>query len=204
MRLVFVGSGRFAMELFGWMRQTGALKGYSDLAYISPSKSEIPMNYLGEIDPKNTKLDDHLVLAIGDSKYRKEAIEKLKSIESSFISYIHPTSLINDNVILGKGAVVFPFCIISNDTQIGNFLFMNGYSSIGHDCKIGDNLVMSPYAAITGNCRLGNNIYMATHSTLIPGRSVGDAAKFSAGSVATKNVPEGYTVMGNMGQMIKL
>lgn len=204
MRLVFVGSGRFASELYGWMKKSDLLKSYEELCYISPTESQLPLQYMGPISLENLQSDDKLILAIGDIKYRRDAIDKLNTLKSNFISYIHPTALINENVELGSGIVVFPFCIISNDAIIGDFAFLNGYSSIGHDCVVGENLVMSPYAAITGNCKIGNDVYMATHSTVIPGRTIGNKCKISPTSVAMKDVQDGYTVIGNMGQTVKI
>ena len=204
MRLIFIGGGRLAMELYGWMKSTNSLSSYEEICYASPSNSGISLNYIGDIKDLKLRSTDRLILAIGTSEFRQDAIQKLSHAENAFIQYIHPTALLNDNVKLGIGTVVFPFCIISNDTNIGKFAFLNGYSSIGHDSVIGENLIMSPYAAITGNCILGDNVSLGTHSTIIPKRKIGHSCKLSPGSVAMKDVPDGYTVIGNMGQMIKL
>jgi sugar O-acyltransferase (sialic acid O-acetyltransferase NeuD family) len=204
MRLIFIGGGDFATELCGWMKSSNSLSVYEEICYASPMDTGISMKYLGDISSLTIKDTDRLILAIGITQYRQEAIKTLRHVQNSFISYIHPTALLNGNIQLGRGAVVFPFCIISNDTKIGNFAFLNGYSSIGHHSVVGENLVMSPYAAITGNCILGDNVSMGTHSTVIPKRKIGNDSKLSPGAVAMKDVSEGYTVIGNMGQTIKL
>jgi sugar O-acyltransferase (sialic acid O-acetyltransferase NeuD family) len=204
MRLIFIGGGRFAMELYSWMKSTESLAPYRELCYVANSNSNIRLKYIGDIPDIKLEPTDRLILATGRTEFRQEAIQQLKHAKESFVQYIHPTALLNDNVKLGVGTIVFPFCIISNDTVVGNFAFLNGYSSIGHDCVIGENLVMSPYAAITGTCILGNNVTMGTHSTIIPFKKIGNFCKLSPGSVAMKDVPDGYTVIGNMGQMIKL
>lgn len=204
MRLVFIGGGKMAKELYCWMLQSSVLQDYSNLAYVSNVKSNLQMDYLGEISPMNIRVDDKLILAIGDVKYRREAIDNFADHKDKFVTFVHPTSIISEEVSLGVGAVISPFCIISNDTRIGDFLFMNAYSSIGHDCMIGDNMVMSPYAAITGSCELGSDVYMGTHSTSIPSRRIGNKVKVSAGSVVTKHVPEESIVFGSMGKIVKL
>lgn len=204
MRLIFVGGGRFAAELYGWMKISGHLEDYSQICYLSPDKSSLELNYLGKISTSQLHATDKLILAIGDIKYREEAIVKLEEVRSSFISYIHPTCLVNIGVKMGIGTVMLPHSLISAYASIGDFAFLNVYSSIGHDCLIGDNLVMSPYSAITGNCTLGDNVYVGTHSSTIPGRKIGNNVKLSAGSLALKHIPEGHILMGPVNKAIKL
>jgi len=60
--------------------------------------------------------------------------------------YVHNTSIIDENVKIGKG------------TQIWHFSHVLKGSSIGNGCKIGQNVVIGPNVTIGNGCKIQNNI----------------------------------------------
>jgi len=50
---------------------------------------------------------------------------------------------------------------------------------------------------------IGNNVWIGNNVLILKGVSIGDNAIIAAGSVVTKNVPEGSVVAGNPAKMIK-
>jgi acetyltransferase-like isoleucine patch superfamily enzyme len=77
--------------------------------------------------------------------------------------------------------------------------------------RVGDNVSTGPYVSIlgprhpisgyeqndSGETIIGNNVWISTHSVILFGVKIGDNAIISAGSVVTKDVPEGAFVGGN-------
>ena len=96
-------------------------------------------------------------------------------------NYIHSTSIIGSNVILGNNNYIGPFCYITGDTIIGDNNRFEAYCSIGTPPEhrnyftndnqkliIGNNNIFREYCSInTGTSsptKLGNNITMLRNS----------------------------------------
>ena len=96
-------------------------------------------------------------------------------------NYIHPTSIIGPNVVLGNNNYIGPFCYIIGDTSIGNNNRFEAYCSIGtppehrdyftsdnQKLTIGNNNTFREYCSIntgtSNSTKLGNNITMLRNS----------------------------------------
>ena len=68
--------------------------------------------------------------------------------------FIHESSYIDDNVIIGDGTRIWHFCHILSGSQIGR------------ECKIGQNVVIGPGVVIGNNCKIQNNVSVFKGVTL--------------------------------------
>lgn len=104
--------------------------------------------------------------------------------------------------------------------------YFNKNLQISYKCKIGYGLyighggpiVISSYTTIGDNCNLsqfttigtntdkgahiGNNVYIGPNVCIIGDVSIGDNVTIGAGSVVTKDIPEGATAVGNYAKVI--
>lgn len=117
---------------------------------------------------------------------------------------------IGDNVSIGTLSVVEHHVRIGNGVRIHSQVFIPEYSVIEDNAWIGPNVVFtnarypqSPGAknslkgpVIRSHARIGAN------TTILPGVTVGRNALVGAGSVVTKNVPDGCVVVGNPARVI--
>ena len=71
------------------------------------------------------------------------------------LNYIHPTSIIGPNVVLGNNNYVGPFCYIIGDTIIGDNNRFEAYCSIGTPAEHRDYFILTENKTIIGN----NNIF---------------------------------------------
>ena len=60
--------------------------------------------------------------------------------------YVHPSSIIDDNCIIGEG------------TKIWHFSHVMGGAVIGNNCNLGQNVVVSPKVVLGNNVRVQNNV----------------------------------------------
>ena len=60
--------------------------------------------------------------------------------------YVHPSSFIDDNCVIGEGTKIWHFCHV-----------MSG-STIGKNCNLGQNVVVSPKVILGNNVRVQNNV----------------------------------------------
>lgn len=120
---------------------------------------------------------------------------------------------------VGAGAVIRPpfYCDYGYNIEIGANVFINFNCvildicavSIGDDCQIGPGVQIygadhprDPAVRRSGlesgkPVRIGRNVWIGGGAIILPGVTVGDDAIIGAGSVVTRDVPAGVTVMGN-------
>lgn len=112
---------------------------------------------------------------------------------------------IGDNVSIGTLSVIEHHVKIASGVRIHTQVFIPEYSEISETAWIGPNVVFTnalyPQSASAkeelSGPKIGKNARIGANSTLLPGVSVGAKALVGAGSVVTKDVPEGYIVYGN-------
>ncbi len=81
--------------------------------------------------------------------------------------YIHPTAIIDDDVVIGKGTKVWHFCHV-----LGN-------CEIGENCVLGQNLMAGPAVHIGDGCKIQNNVSLYKGVTLEDGVFCGPSCVFT-------------------------
>lgn len=148
---------------------------------------------LSTIDDYEPKEGEEVLIAVGDMASRKRIIEKLLQKNAKIGSFIHCSVIQPNNLDIGVGNIIFPFCILEDHAKIGNYNFLTSYCFISHDCVVGDNNFMS-VAGLAGTVTVGSNNYFGLRSTVIPGIKVGDDNVIQAGMIVDKNVENDTTV----------
>ncbi len=114
--------------------------------------------------------------------HNSEKISKASSFEEAFFhsteTYIHPTAVVGDNVILGKGVKIGPFCTVIGTTTIGENTRLHphvtigfpgqvvgvvqslGTIVIGSNCEIREFVTVHAARTSEGSTRIGNNCYV--------------------------------------------
>jgi sugar O-acyltransferase (sialic acid O-acetyltransferase NeuD family) len=205
--IVIVGAGGFGREVYSWTKDSFfkdqyRIKGFLDDNNKALNSYNLDIGVIGNIDEYMPEKQDRFVIGIGDVKIKKQLIDKLIVKGSKFINLIHPTAVIADTAMIGKGNIIAPFVLISNCAKIDDFVIFNVYSSCGHDAKVGKYSTLSPYASATGFVVLEDEVFLGTHSTVIPGKIIGYKSKVSANSVVMRDVPPNKMVFGVPGKAI--
>ena len=101
---------------------------------------------------------------------------------------------IGDNVEIGANCCIdrgtLHKTIIGSGTKIDNLVH------IAHNSKIGKNCAIVANSLVGGGCVLGDNVYVSMSVTLRDGIKISSNATIGMGSVVTKDVPNGITVIG--------
>ncbi len=120
---------------------------------------------------------------------------------------------------VGDGVAVRPpfYCDYGYNLRVGSGVFANFGCvfldvvgiAIGDGCQIGtfvqiltadhprDPALRRQGLEMGGPVRIGRNVWIGSGTIILPGVSVGNDAIVGAGSVVTRDVPPGATVMGN-------
>jgi len=79
---------------------------------------------------------------MSDEKYGRKAF------------FVHPTTEVDDNVVIGSNTKIWHFSHIMKDTVIGN------------DCTLGQNVLVGPDVCIGNGCKIQNNVSLYKGVTL--------------------------------------
>lgn len=150
---------------------------------------------------KNPERPIEAIIAIGNNEVRKRIVNEIRTF--SYPSLIHPRANISSRSILGNGTVVMAGATINVDVNIGQHCIINTNASIDHDCIIEDFVHLSPNVALAGNVHIGEGTHVGIGACVIQGITIGKWVKIGAGAVIIRDIPDGCTVVGNPGRIIK-
>lgn len=142
------------------------------------------------------------LISIGNNFTRKSIADSNPALR--FISLIHPKSVISRKSTVDVGTVVMGGVTINPETKIGKHCIINTNSSIDHDCIIEDFVHISPNAALAGDVQIGEGTHIGIGANIIQGIKIGKWCTIGAGAVIIKDIPDGATVVGNPGRIIKI
>lgn len=141
------------------------------------------------------------LISIGANSTRKTIAENNPQLDFQIL--IHPNSTVSTSSILGKGSVVMAGVVINAEAKIGKHCIINTNASIEHECVIEDFVHISPNVALAGNVTVGEGTHIGIGACVIQGIKIGKWATIGAGAVIIRDVPDGVTVVGNPGRIIK-
>jgi sugar O-acyltransferase (sialic acid O-acetyltransferase NeuD family) len=131
------------------------------------------------------------------SPHKYRLIEELKSKFSlSFSTLIHPKVHFGSNVRIGEGVTVNVQTTVGPNVFLSRFCALNRCTSIGHETRIGPYSLIGPGVAIAGSVTIGEKCTLGIGATVIDRLRIGDWAVVGAGSLVTKDIPEGTVVYG--------
>src|SRR5690606_32789797 len=143
-----------------------------------------------------------LVISIGNNIIRKKIVDE--NCHFTYNTLIHPNTSISKRSTINEGTVVMAGVSINSDVVIGQHCIINTNASIDHDCIIENFVHISPNAALAGNVIIGEGTHIGIGACIIQGIKIGKWCTVGAGSVIIKDVPDGATVVGNPGKIIKI
>ena len=166
---------------------------YVDHIKDNYDKHDFEAPVLCDIDSYEPKEGEEVLIAVMDIGFRQKMIKALLDKNAKIGSFIHHSVIMPENMNIGEGNVVFPFCILEKDAIIGDYNLLISYSFISHGCVVGDNNFLSA-TGISGSVKVGNNNYFGLRSLTIPGVEVGNNNVIQAGMIVDRNVKDDTTV----------
>lgn len=184
MKKALIGAGGHAREVM--MQMGDIFPCFVDDKYANEDSLPISL-----FNPKEYQV----LVAIGSSKDRYNIINSLPK-ETKYFSFIHPTSIVGNNINIGEGSFIGAFSILTDNIQIGKHSLLNRGNHIGHDCKIGNYFSMMPGSIVSGNCIIGNKVYMGSNSTVKEKISICNDVVIGMSSCSVKHIKESGIYVG--------
>ena len=188
MKKALIGAGGHAREVESYLDE--------EVIFFVDNK------YVDEDNPQILSLDNfnpdeyEVMVCMGDSNDRSDVVDKLPT-NTKYFSFIHPSVIIQDKVIIEEGSFIGPFTIINTKVELGRHTLLNRFNNIGHDSICGDFLSMMPGSIVSGNCKLGDKIYIGTNSSIREKLTICDDTIIGLGSSVVKNINKNGTYVGS-------
>jgi acetyltransferase-like isoleucine patch superfamily enzyme len=120
---------------------------------------------------------------------------------------VRENSELGDNVLIGTNSVVDGNCKIGNNVSVQTDAYITAYTIIEDNVFIGPRVVTTNdkymyYGAKLIGPTIKKGARIGANSTLLPGVIIGEGAVIGSGSVVTKDVPAGATVVGNPARVL--
>ncbi|HAT4328042.1 acetyltransferase [Clostridium perfringens] len=207
--LVIVGAGGFGREVAWLVEQINEVsKEWNLIGFIDENKEmhETLINgykVLGGIDWLKDK-DIYYVCAIGNSKIRKDIVERINKFKLKAATIIHPSVLINKKYVeVGEGCIICASSILTVNIKLGKHVILNLDCTVGHDAILKDFVTVYPSVNISGNCIIDKCVELGTGTQIIQGKIIGENTIIGAGSVVIKNIEKNRTAVGIPAKTIK-
>jgi sugar O-acyltransferase (sialic acid O-acetyltransferase NeuD family) len=188
-KILVVGGGGHAKVLISIIKK---LKEYEVLGYtdFNDNGKILDVNYLGKdeglADILHSNPNCYAAIGIGGGEInykRKEIFDYLKKIGFNLPCIASPNAIINEEVSIGEGSVIFDGAIINAYSEIGVGVIVNTNTTVEHDCKIGDYVHIAPGVTINGGVKIGNYSFIGAGATIIQYKTIGEDCIIGAGAV---------------------
>lgn len=142
------------------------------------------------------------IISIGNNEVRKKIASEYNSFQ--YLTLVHSRAIISGRASIGEGTVIMGGVTVNSEVSIGQHCIINTNASIDHDCIIENFVHISPNVALAGNVVVGEGTHIGIGTSIIQGIKIGKWCTIGAGSVIIRDIPDGATVVGNPGQIIKI
>lgn len=191
--LVIIGSGNIG-QIVHW---------YASLSKDYMKKWDIKC-HIDNVEEYVVEPDDVFVCADVKPSDRIKHTSVIREKGGEFVNIIHPMANIAPSATLGTGIVVGAFSTISINTTIKDDVIIQDHCNIGHDGVIENGAHLYVGVKLCGRNRVGTNTSIYTGSVVYPDVKVGVGCTVGAGSVVSRKVKDGDTVLGNPAKKLEL
>lgn len=127
---------------------------------------------------------------------RKQVHDRCRATGLDFLSVVHPTAYMADDVILEAGAQIMAGAIAQAGARIGHNAIVNTRAVVEHDCRVGDHAHVATGAVLAGGVHIGQASFIGAGAVVRQDIRIGNEALVAAGAVVLRDVPNGGRVAG--------
>ena len=151
---------------------------------------------VGRVNDVEAIVHEAVVVAIGDNAARARTFERLAARGVRFAVAQHPSCIVAEDVEIGAGTMLAPGAIVNTGSSIGRNVIINTGATVDHHTVIGDHVHIAPGVHMGGEVRVEAAAFVGIGAVVLPRVTIGAGSIVGAGSVVTRDVPPGVTVVG--------
>ena len=145
-RLLIVGAGQYGMVT----KETAeSMKCFEQIEFLDDNN---PIA-VGKISQYEEYVNDYkyAIVAIGNSGFRLDLTEKLKSAGYTIATIISPLAYISKSAVINEGCIVEAMAIANTESIIGKCCFISAGAVVNHNSVIGDGCHIDCNATVKSN-----------------------------------------------------
>jgi sugar O-acyltransferase (sialic acid O-acetyltransferase NeuD family) len=147
--------------------------------------------------------DKRVAIAISDARTRMVVARRCEGAGLQFCSVQSKWTEIMEDVLIGPGALLSPFTVLTSNIRIGAHFQCNLQSYVEHDCVIGDFVTFAPGVHCNGNITIADGAYIGSNAVLRQGITIGEFATVGMGAVVLSDIPANETWVGNPARRLR-
>jgi sugar O-acyltransferase (sialic acid O-acetyltransferase NeuD family) len=129
-------------------------------------------------------------------RQRKELLERHSMLTAQFVTLIHPSAMIADDVQIGLGSIIYPNVVVLSNVKIGQHVTILSGTVLNHDVNVGDWSILGSGVMLSGAVKVGRACYLGTSCSVREGASIGDGSLVGMGAAVTENIEADVVVAG--------
>ena len=205
MDLVIIGAGGHSKDL-EYLSSFDKYNNWNIIGYLDDNLSLNKSNILGNVSYINYLLEKYsnlkYTIAINSSKIRKNIESNIKRLDRA-ANLVHETAVIGTQCKYQNGLTMGPYSVLTTRVNIGAHVHINTAASVNQSSTIGDYCTISPGARICGDVSIGETTSVGAGAVVINVKKIGTDCVLGAGTVVISDIPNGSTVVGVPGKIIK-
>jgi len=79
---------------------------------------------------------------------------------ASFLPGVHPTAVVASSAKIGAGTHIGPYCFVDEQVEIGRDAVLHSFVAIYRDVRIGDDFFAHSHACVREGCRIGDRVLL--------------------------------------------
>jgi UDP-perosamine 4-acetyltransferase len=206
--VVVLGGGGHAKVLISVIRKLPwTIAGYVDPRNVGPV---LGVPYAGSDDVLLALLARYpgcaAAMGIGkvdESAHRARVQDAALALGYRFPTFVSPDAVVNTEVELGVGTVVFDGAVVNAGVVTGPACIVSTNATVEHDCRFGTNVHIAPGATVTGRVTIGDHTFVGAGAVVIHGVRIVEGCLIGAGAVVTEDLTEPGTYVGTPARRIR-
>ena len=197
--IIIIGAGGHGRVIADIVKSAGdTVLGFLDDGIAD---SNIYGRILGTVSDCVKFKDKLFIIAIGNNEVRKNI--SIKYPDLNYYTAIHPSAIISDFAIIGRGTCVMPGAVIAAGAKVGAHCIVNTNAVIEHDCVLEDFVHVSPAAALCGTVSVGEGTHIGAGAVVINNIRIAPHSVIGAGAAVIRNADSPGTYVGVPARKIK-
>ncbi len=193
--LIIIGAGNVGGFLA--LNQDLFDKKYNIIGFLDDDETKIGKQFwnipvLGKIEDINNYKDASIVIGISNPIAKRKILDKIGS-NYHFPNFIASNAWISNEVIVGKGVIIYPGVSINHESEINDFVVINMNCAIGHNSIIEKCCSLAPSVSFGGFSHVESYVQIGIGSSTIQQIRIGECSIIGGQSILINNV-EAYSL----------
>lgn len=145
------------------------------------------------------------IITIGDNWSRERIFLQVSNLapQLEWPNAIHPSVIIGNHVVLGKGILAMAGVIINTGAYLGDFTNYYTNCNVEHDCYVDNFASISAGVVLGGKVKIGKYSAITLNATIIDRLVIGENSVVGAASLVTRDIPDNVLAYGNPAKIIR-